>query len=62
MKHSVITVIDNRGDITIDYKGQKLDYKKYSEVEYQATVVDKKSIDAWINKKTGKVNRNHPWR
>jgi transposase len=62
MKHSVITVVDNKGDITIDYKGQKLDYKKYSEVEYQATVVDKKSIDAWINKKTRKVSRNHPWR
>jgi transposase len=62
MKRSIITVIDNRGDITIDYKGQKLDYKKYSEVEYQATVVDKKSIDAWINKKTRKASRNHPWR
>lgn len=62
MKHSVITVIDNRGDITIDYKGQKLDYKKYAEIEYQATVIDKKSIDAWINKKPKKIRRNHPWR
>jgi len=62
MKCSVITVIDNRGDITIDYKGQNLDYKKYSEIECQATVVDKKSIDTWINKKTRKIRKNHPWR
>ena len=62
MKHSVITVIDNKGYITIDYKGQKLDYKKYSEIEYQGSVVDRKSIDAWMNKKTRKISKNHPWR
>lgn len=62
MKHSVITVIDNRGDITVDYKGQKLDYKKYSEIEYQGKVIDKKAIDTWINKKPRRVSKYHPWR
>jgi len=62
MKHSSVTVIDNQGNIEISYKGQKLRYKKYAEIEYQATVVNKKSIDAWINKKPKKINKNHPWR
>ena len=62
MKHSLVTVIDNKGAIEIDYKGKKLSYKKYSEIEYQATIVDRKSIDSWINKKSRKLNKNHPWR
>ena len=62
MKHSSVTVIDNKGSIEIDYKGQKLAYKKYSEIEHQATVVDRKHIDSWMNRKTRKINKNHPWR
>ena len=62
MKHSSVTVIDNQGHIEISYKGQKLRYTKYSEVESQAAVIDRKSIDSWINKKPRKINKNHPWR
>jgi transposase len=62
MKHAPVTVINKQGNIEVRYKGQRLAYKKYSEIEYQARVVDKKAIDAWINKKTRKVNKKHPWR
>ena len=62
MKHSSITIIDNQGHVEISYKGQKLLYQKYSEIECQATIVDRKYIDSWINKKPQKINKNHPWR
>ena len=62
MKHSSVTIIENQGDIEVKYKGQKLAYKKYSDIEYQAKVVDKKAIDSWLNKKTRKVSKKHPWR
>lgn len=62
MKRSVITVIDNKGNITVEYKGKKLKYSKYSELEKQSTVIDKKYIDAWLNKKDRKYSRKHPWR
>ena len=62
MKHSSVTVIDNKGIIEIDYKGKKLAYKKYSEAETQATIVNRKYLDSWLNKKTRKVSKNHPWK
>lgn len=62
MKHASIKVINKQGNVEVRYKGQKLAYKKYSEIEYQAKVVDKKAIDAWINKKTKKVSKKHSWK
>lgn len=62
MKHSFVTVINKQGNIEVKYKDQILEYKKYSKVEYQGRVVDKKALDAWINIKPRKVNKYHPWR
>jgi hypothetical protein len=62
MKRSIITVIDNKGEITVEYKGKKMKCSKYLEFEKQATIVDKKYIDAWLNKKSRKVSKYHPWR
>lgn len=62
MKHSYVTVINKQGNIEVKYKDLVLDYKKYSQVEYQGRVIDKKAIDAWINKKPRRINRKQPWR
>lgn len=62
MKHFPVTVIDNKGAIEVDYKGKKLAYKKYSEIEPQASIIDRKYIDSWLNKKSRKINKNHPWK
>jgi hypothetical protein len=62
MKHAFVTVINKQGNIEVKYKDKILEYKKYAQVEYQSTVVDKKAIDTWINKKPRRVNKYHPWK
>ncbi len=62
MKHALITVINKQGNIEVKYKDKTLEYKKYSQVEYQGRAVDKKALDSWINKKTRRTSIKHPWR
>ena len=62
MKHAFVTVINKQGKIEVKYRDQPLEYKKYSQIEYQGRVIDKKAIDAWINKKPKRINKYHPWR
>jgi transposase len=62
MKHAFVTVINKQGNIEVKYRDQSLEYKKYSQVEYQGRVIDKKAIDTWINKKPRRINKYHPWR
>lgn len=62
MKHAPVTIINKQGSIEVRYKDKILEYKKYSQIEYQAKVVDRKAIDAWIDKKPRRINRKHSWR
>lgn len=62
MKRGQITIICKEEAMEVMYKDQKLNYKKFSEIECQGTVVNKKALDSWINKKPRKVNKRHPWR
>lgn len=62
MKHAKITVIQKEDTMDVRYKDQKLRYKKYSEIECQGTVINRKAIDSWLNKKPRKINKHHPWR
>ena len=62
MKHAPVTVINKEGNIEVKYKDKTLEYKKYSQVEYQGKVVDKRAIDAWVNKKPRRINKYHPWK
>lgn len=62
MKHAFVTVINKQGNIEVKYRDQSLEYKKYSQIEYQGRIVDKKAIDTWINKKPRRVNKYHPWK
>jgi len=57
-----VTVINKQGNIEVKYKDKTLEYKRYSRTEYQGSVVDKKAIDSWINKKSRRTSRKHPWR
>ncbi len=62
MKHSGVTIISKEEAIEVRYKGRKLPYKKHCYTESQAQVIDRKSIDAWLNRKTKKPSKKHPWR
>jgi len=62
MKHAIVTVVNKKGSMKVLYKGNNLSYKKYCQAETQAQVVDRKSIDSWLNKTERKVSRKHPWR
>jgi len=62
MHNAPVTVCENtKGEITILYKDQPLDYTIYHKAQRQAEVVDTKTLDRKI-KSTQPPAPNHPWR
>lgn len=66
LRHAYVDVFYREGEpIEVEYNGVRLEYKKWSETVYQKPrVMDHKEIamKAWIDKKSIKPRRNHPWR
>ncbi len=59
-----ITVLEGLdGKVSFEYKGKKLQFKKFSEVVYMGEEVSSKEIDRFLNKhrKIRKSWKNHPW-
>lgn len=60
-KAAVIVCENDRGEISILYKGQSLAYTMYRKQQRQAEVVSSKSIDDKL-KKLHRPSKDHPWR
>jgi len=60
-KAAVIVCENDRGEISILYKGQSLAYTVYRKQQRQAEVVSSKAIDDKI-KKLHRPSKDHPWR
>ena len=60
-KAAVIVCENDRGKISILYKGQSLAYTMYRKQQRQAEVVSSKSIDDKL-KKLHRPSKDHPWR
>jgi len=60
-KAAVIVCQNDRGEISILYKGQSLAYTVYRKQQRQAEVVSSKSIDNKL-KKLHRPSKDHPWR
>jgi len=65
MRHAAVMVrLDAQGAITIDYKGQLLDYTIFHKQAQQAEIVNTKQVDQALGseRKTYKPAPDHPWR
>ncbi len=62
MRYAGVTIInDGSNDIQVDYKGKSLVYKKWQDLPDQGRIVDSKALN-WMNRKTYKPGKYHPWR
>jgi len=67
LRKASISILENeKGEISVEYKGQSLAYTIYEERPYQAEVIDSKQINDKINtllsNKKHKPSKHHPWR
>jgi transposase len=66
LKHVTVTVFCKvGGSIEIEYKGQKLEYKKWEEINYeQPKILDCKQIEisGWAFRKKRQPDKHHPWK
>lgn len=68
LKHATIEVLwREEGHIEISHNGLKLNFKKWSEkIDERPKIMDAKEIEMqgalWVNKKSYKPGRYHPWR
>jgi hypothetical protein len=64
MRKAKLKVCNNKGKITLIYKGKALDYKVFDKKNRPAQIVDSKSINKTIDKriKSYKPKTDHPWR
>lgn len=68
LKHATIEVLwREEGQIEISHNGLKLNFKKWSEtIDERPKIMDAKEIEMqgalWVNKKSYKSGRYHPWR
>lgn len=63
MRHAQVEVIWREDEaIEVEYQGNRLNYKKWTETAYeQPPILDSKEIE-WANTRRSKPGRNHPWR
>lgn len=64
MRTAKLKVCNNKGKITLLYKGRTLDYKVFDKKNQTTQVVDSKNIDKIIDKRSkgNKPKADHPWR
>ena len=64
LQHARVDVIETDTGVTLEYHGNKLEYKKWSEMVYEGPqVVDSKALATYsYAKKKHKPSKHHPWR
>lgn len=64
MRHTRVDIIEREGKVTIEYQGEQLEYKKWSEIPYEKPkILDSKEIAMYrYTKKVHKPGKHHPWR
>lgn len=65
LRKANVTVCDHQGEVTLLYKGRKLDFKTFDKGNQPAPIADSKRIQSMtLNKPkmTSKPKAEHPWR
>ena len=62
MRGASITVCDDRGDVTLNYKGQELKYKTIDKHNRPAPIKDSKQVQTPKWNPKSKPSQTHPWR
>ena len=64
LQHARVDVIETDTGVTLEYHGNKLEYKKWSEMVYEGPqVVDSKALATYsYAKRKHKPGKHHPWR
>lgn len=62
MRYAGVTIVDKGSDpIEVEYQGKLLPYKQWQELPDQGRIIDNKALN-WVNRKTNKPRKHHPWR
>lgn len=66
LRHARVWVCEDlKGQVSLLYKGKKLDYKTHEKQKHQTEIVDTKNLNYTVNQLIGKTHKpppNHPWR
>ena len=62
LRKAKVKVCDHQGEVTLLYKGQKLDFKTFDKGNQPAPIMDSKAVQSSGPRKIFRPEREHPWR